>query len=82
MIAPLAEPANVVFLDTPSAIAVTDAAVLEAKLDGVLLVINVGKTRREHADRAKEMLERANVRGFGAALTNAHKNTSIGGYHE
>ncbi|MGD2078843.1 MAG: CpsD/CapB family tyrosine-protein kinase, partial [Chloroflexota bacterium] len=60
VIASLAEAADVVLFDAPPVIAVTDAAVLGAKVDGVLLVINAGKTRREHAERAKGMLERAN----------------------
>jgi non-specific protein-tyrosine kinase len=82
VIASLAEMADVVLFDAPPVIAVTDAAVLGAKVDGVLLVISAGKTRREHAQRAKEMLEKANVRIVGAALTNAPKDSSIGGYYE
>ena len=82
VIASLVEKADVVLFDAPPVIAVTDAAVLGAKVDGVLLVISAGKTRREHAERAKEMLERANVRIVGAALTNAPKDSSIGGYYE
>ncbi len=82
VIASLAQTAEVILFDAPPVIAVTDAAVLGAKVDGVLLVISAGKTRREHAERAKEMLERANVRIVGAALTNAPSDTSIGGYYE
>jgi non-specific protein-tyrosine kinase len=82
VIASLAEMADVVLFDAPPVIAVTNAAVLGAKVDGVLLVISAGKTRREHAQRAKEMLEKANVRIVGAALTNAPKDSSIGGYYE
>jgi capsular exopolysaccharide synthesis family protein len=82
VIASLAESADIVLFDAPPVIAVTDAAVLGAKVDGVLLVISAGKTRREHAEKAKEMLERANVRIVGAALTNAPKDNSIGGYYE
>ncbi|MGD8855780.1 MAG: CpsD/CapB family tyrosine-protein kinase [Chloroflexota bacterium] len=82
VIASLAEAADVVLFDAPPVIAVTDAAVLGAKVDGVLLVISAGKTRREHAERAKEMLARANVRIVGAALTNAPQDSSIGGYYQ
>ena len=82
VIATLAETAEVVLFDAPPVIAVTDAAVLGAKVDGVLLVISAGKTRREHAERAKEMLEKANVRIVGAALTNAPKDSSLGRYYE
>ena len=74
--------ADIVLFDAPPVIAVTDAAVLGAKVDGVLLVIQAGKTRRDHAERAKELLEKAKVRLVGATLTNAPKDSSFGGYYE
>jgi non-specific protein-tyrosine kinase len=73
--------ADIVLFDAPPVIAVTDAAVLGAKVDGVLLVISAGKTRREHAERAKELLEKAKVRIGGVTLTNAPKDGSLGGYY-
>jgi non-specific protein-tyrosine kinase len=73
--------ADIVLFDAPPVIAVTDAAVLGAKVDGVLLVISAGKTRREHAERAKELLEKAKVRIVGVTLTNAPKDGSLGGYY-
>lgn len=77
----LVEQADIVLFDAPPVIAVTDAAVLGAKVDGVLLVLNAGKTRREHAARAREVLERAKVRLIGAALTNAPKDSIVSGYY-
>jgi non-specific protein-tyrosine kinase len=82
IIADLVSKADIVLFDAPPVIAVTDATVLGSKVDGVLLVIRAGKTRREHAARAKELLERANVRVIGAALTNAPKDSSLGGYYD
>ena len=82
IIAGLLSEADIILFDAPPVIAVTDATVLGSKVDGVLLVISAGKTRREHAARAKELLERANVRVIGAALTNAPKDSSIGGYYD
>ena len=73
--------ADIVLFDAPPVIAVTDAAVLGAKVDGVLLVISAGKTRREHAERAKELLDKAKVRIVGATLTNAPKDTLLGSYY-
>ncbi|MCB8944218.1 MAG: CpsD/CapB family tyrosine-protein kinase [Ardenticatenaceae bacterium] len=73
--------ADIVLFDAPPVIAVTDAAVLGAKVDGVLLVISAGKTRREHAERAKELLEKAKVRIVGVTLTNAPKDSSLGNYY-
>lgn len=73
--------ADMVLFDAPPVVAVTDAAVLGAKVDGVLLVVSAGKTRRDHAERAKEILEKAKVRIVGATLTNAPKDSTIGGYY-
>lgn len=81
IIAQLQERADIVLFDAPPIIAVTDAAVLGAKVDGVLLVIQAGKTRRDHAERAKETLEKARVRIVGATLTNAPKDNSMNSYY-
>jgi non-specific protein-tyrosine kinase len=54
---------------------------LGAKVDGVLLVVNAGKTRRDHAERAKEMLQKAKVRIVGATLINAPKDSSMRSYY-
>lgn len=81
IISQLRQQADIILFDAPPAIAVTDAAVLGAKTDGVLLVVNAGKTRRDHAERAKEIFEKAKVRIVGATLTNAPKDSSIGTYY-
>jgi non-specific protein-tyrosine kinase len=72
---------DMVIFDAPPVIAVTDAAILGGKVDGVLLVIASGDTRREHAERAKALLEKANVRIVGATLTNAPQDDDVGGYY-
>ena len=79
-IATLKSRADVVLFDAPPVIAVTDAAVLGTKVDGVLLVVRAGRTRREHAQRAKELLERAHVRIVGAVLNDAPLGITFGGY--
>lgn len=73
--------AEMILFDAPPVLAVTDAAVLGGKVDGVLLVLQAGKTRREHAERAKEMLEKAKARIVGTALTNAPRDVTVGGYY-
>lgn len=81
LIVRLQEEADMVLFDAPPVIAVTDAAVIGAKVDGVLLVIQAGKTKRDHAERAKEMLEKAKVRIVGVTLTNAPKDKAMSGYY-
>lgn len=82
VISSLSERADIVLIDAPPVIGVTDAAILGAKVDGVLLVISAGNTRREHAERAKELLEQARVRIIGATLTNAPRERTLGEYYE
>ncbi|MBN1815452.1 MAG: CpsD/CapB family tyrosine-protein kinase [Anaerolineae bacterium] len=80
VIAALKARADVVLFDAPPVVSVTDAAVLGTKVDGVLLVVCAGRTRREHAQRAKELLERVHVRIVGAVLNDAPRDVVLGGY--
>ncbi len=80
VIAALKSHADIVLFDAPPVIAVTDAVVLGAKVDGVLLVISAGRTRRDHTQRAKELLERVHVRLVGAVLNDAPRGVVLGGY--
>jgi len=72
--------ADIILLSAPPVAAVTDAAVLAMKVDGVLLVVSAGRTRRDHALRAKELLERVHARIVGAVLNNAARGVTLGGY--
>ena len=80
IIAALKTRSDIVLFDAPPVIAVTDATVLGTKVDGVLLVVCAGRTRREHAQRARELLERVHVRILGAVLNNAPRDVTLGGY--
>lgn len=77
----LKEQADMILIDAPPVLGVTDAAVLSAHADGVLLVVNAGKTRREHAERAKEVLENARARIVGVTLTNAPRDDALKNYY-
>jgi capsular exopolysaccharide synthesis family protein len=72
--------ADIVLFDAPPVIAVTDASVLGTRVDGVLLVIQSGQTRREHAKRAKQQLEKLNIRVIGSVLTGATLDNALSGY--
>jgi capsular exopolysaccharide synthesis family protein len=81
VISRLVESADIVLLNAPPVIAVTDAALLGSKVDGVLLVISAGSTRRDHAERAKEMLDKVNARIVGTVLDNAPADALVGSYY-
>lgn len=80
VLAALAERADIVLLDAPPVTAASDAAILGAKTDGVLLIIEAGKTRRDQSERARELLEQAKVRIVGVALTNAPRESGAAYY--
>ncbi len=73
--------ADLVLLDAPPVGIVADAALLASKVDGVILVVSAGKTRREAANRAKAALEKANARILGVVLSNARLDSSLLRYH-
>ena len=77
----VAADADLVLLDAPPVITVTDAALLAAKVDGVLLVVSAGHTKRDHAQRAKALLAKVNARLVGAVLTNAAVDASAYGVY-
>jgi len=72
--------AQYVLFDSPPVLAAADAALLASRLDGVLLVVRAGHTRREHAARAREALERVHARIVGAVLSNAPRERA-GSYY-
>jgi capsular exopolysaccharide synthesis family protein len=73
--------AEYILFDVPPALAVTDAALLGMKVDGLLLVLRAGTSRRDHAARAKEELKRVNVPLVGTVLINAPRDSAVGNYY-
>jgi len=71
-----------VLVDAPPIVPVTDAAVLAPRVDGVLLVLRAGKTKREMAQRAKELLLQVNARILGVVLTNLAESTEQAGDYD
>ncbi len=77
----LAERSDIALFDAPPVVAVTDAAVLASRVDGVLLVIKAGATKRDHAQRAKALLEKVNAHLLGVVLNDIKMDTSYYGYY-
>lgn len=67
-ISTLARQYDYVVIDSPPVLAVTDAAVLSRRVEGVLLVVDAGKTRRGHLRQAIQQLEAANAHLMGVVL--------------
>jgi len=77
----LKERADIVLLDAPPVVAVSDAAVLATKVDGVLLVVSAGQTKRDSVQAAKAKLEKVNANLIGAVLTNVPLDASLQRYY-
>lgn len=81
IISDLRQEADIVLFDSPPIVAVTDAAILSRKVDGVVLVVSIGQTKRDHAVKAREILETAKVRVLGAVLNNVKMDSSLHRYY-
>ena len=81
VIVQLKSEADYVLFDTPPVVIVTDAAVLATRVDGVLLVVSAGKTRRELAQRAKGLLEKVNAPLLGVVLNSVKYEPTIHHYY-
>jgi capsular exopolysaccharide synthesis family protein len=81
MVGGLVARADLVLFDCPPALAVSDAAVLARAVDAVLLIASAGKTKRDHAARARQVLDRAGARVLGVVLNNARVDDSVYSYY-
>ena len=71
LVARLRSQADVVLIDAAPVTQTTDAIELATQVDGVLLTVHAGQTKRDQAQRAKEGLEKVGARVVGVALVDA-----------
>lgn len=79
LMAALAARCDMVIFDTPPVLALADAVVLGSQVDGTLLVISAGETRRDMAHRGVAALLQANARVVGALINRVPVHSS--GYY-
>ncbi len=70
---------DVVLFDTPPVVVVTDAQILANKCDGTILVVYSGKTEKELAVKANELLQTAKGKLLGVVLN--HKEMKGSNYY-
>ncbi len=70
------EQSDVIVIDTPPTLAVTDASVLAPVVDGVILVVQPGKTHVSAARQTVEQLRRVNANLLGVVLNNLDVRSS------
>ncbi len=79
----LAEQFDAVVIDSPPVNIAVDALLLASKSDGVILVVEAGKTKKEETERAKGDLERYKADILGVVLNKvpAHSTGYYSGYY-
>ncbi len=71
--------ADIVLFDTPPVLAVTDAVILSRLVDGALLLVDVGHTKRPAAKQAAETLKQVDANVLGVILNRA--SSADGSYY-
>ncbi|WP_298403973.1 CpsD/CapB family tyrosine-protein kinase [uncultured Chloroflexus sp.] len=71
LLARLRQTADIVIFDTPPVQSYTDALVLSTRVDGVLLVVQAGRSRRDRVREARQKLEKVKANLLGVVLSNA-----------
>ena len=79
ILAGLLEQVDLVVIDSPPLQAVTDAAVLSSLVDGTVLVVGAGQTRRASLVRGRDALQRVGARVLGALLNGVSEGMDSGG---
>jgi capsular exopolysaccharide synthesis family protein len=72
-----------IVMDAPPILAVTDSQILASKSDGVVMVVASGKTHRDRAKQAKELLEKSRSQILGVVVNGVKpkKNENYGHYN-
>jgi polysaccharide biosynthesis transport protein len=69
---------DVILIDTPPILGLSDARLIASQTDGVLLVIRLNKTSKDHVYSALDSLNIANLNLLGVVVNDVKKN--FGGY--
>ncbi len=72
---------DLIILDAPPVLAVTDATVLASKADGVILVVNVTMSDKNASKRAVGALKAVNARILGITIAGLEPTRKRYGYH-
>lgn len=78
ILAALQSESDVVLIDSPPMLPVTDAAVLSARVDATLLVTRAGTTSRRECERAIELLRQVDAPLVGTVLNGVSDESAYG----
>src|SRR5699024_8592444 len=72
---------DMVIIDSPPVLAVTDSQVLSQLTDGTILVTNVDDNNRDSIAQAKELMEKADANIIGVVLNNKKMDNKKDSYY-
>jgi len=72
---------GLILLDSPPLLPVTDGTILASLVDGVIIIVNAGKTTRESVQKSVELVNSVDGNLLGIVLTNA-KSAEVYGYRD
>jgi ATPases involved in chromosome partitioning len=68
-------------IDAPPVLAVTDAQLLSTRCDGVILVMDYGKVKKDVALKSKSLLDKVGAKVLGVVLNNVKRKKNEGYYY-
>lgn len=77
----LKEQFDIILIDAPPAIAVTDSQIIATRVDGVILVVDSDKVKRDVALKAKQNLDNVRARILGVVLNNVDRKNKDAYYY-
>ena len=72
---------DIILIDTPPVLAVTDAQILANKCDGIVLVVRSEKTEKDKILKATQILDKASGKLLGAVLNDKREEKERYGYY-
>lgn len=77
----ISEEADIILIDTPPVLAVSDPLVIGTKSDGMILLTRAGHTRRDRLQKAASSLQQAGVRLVGVVVNQQAGHEGEGYYY-
>lgn len=78
----LSDLSDIVLIDSPPVLPVTDSLVLAARVDGMLLTCRAGETTRKEVVRANELLQQVDAPLIGSVLIGVSEGETDGYYYK
>lgn len=72
---------DMIIIDSPPVLAVTDAVIMSTIADGTIMVTNVETNNRVHLIKAKEVLKKSDANILGIVLNNVEKSSKDDYYY-